>query len=574
MSQFGYRKELEKYEDIDEDEILASLTSDELNELERELDNIDPNQYVPIGLRQKDQTDKTPQGTFSREALMAYWEHETQKLLENERLCVEPDQAETSEASKGDDEDDPESESDNDELENDLDTEEDTSETTSDEDEIVIEEGEEEEEEEEAEEGKESAQEIVDTRTISSNGQVGSQRYNGHIDNQPVMNGFAKEKVMEDDPNHKVVSNLTEADPSLKSNSRQNGNTTVVEDALESIQNNDADKTEINLNNVENIKTETFKQIAEALKHNTVVKNVSLANTHVDDRVACALAEMLQVNRTITNLNMDSNFITGKGILAVIKAIQHNGILAELRFHNQRHICGGQVEMQIANLLKENTTLMKLGYHFDLPGPRMTMTSVLTRNLDKQRQKRFQEQKQQQEMDRLLGGEGPANPRTSALQKDSPRSSPRPSPKSSPWSSPKVVKKLHCPKAGVPPPPPAPPLPEKLALPAPPPPPPLPAPLVPSRNIAEAIKLQEGKLCDVYQNGKVRKSKNAKKKQHRENNLLRQLKNSLRPISDQRSESGSRPATPQRTLHDDLMSAIQSSSMKQLRSVEIPEYLR
>lgn len=92
MSQFGYRKELEKYEDIDEDEILASLTSDELNELERELDNIDPNQYVPIGLRQKDQTDKTPQGTFSREALMAYWEHETQKLLENERLCAEPGQ--------------------------------------------------------------------------------------------------------------------------------------------------------------------------------------------------------------------------------------------------------------------------------------------------------------------------------------------------------------------------------------------------------------------------------------------------------------------------------------------------
>lgn len=232
--------------------------------------------------------------------------------------------------------------------------------------------------------------------------------------------------------------------------------------------------------------------------------------------------------------------------------------------------------MQIANLLKENTTLVKLGYHFDLPGPRMTMTSVLTRNLDKQRQKRLQDQKQQQELDRRLGLEGPANPRTSALQKDSPRSSPCPSPKSSPWSSPKVARKVLCLNLGTPPPPPPPPppLPEKLALPAPPPPPPLPVQLAPSRNIAEAIKLQELKLNNVHQNCKVRKSKSAKKKHHRENNLLRQLKNSLKPISDQRLEIGSRPATPQRTLHDDLMSAIRSSNVKQLRSVDIPEYLR
>ncbi|XP_062914224.1 leiomodin-2-like [Mobula hypostoma] len=551
MSEFGYRRELSKYEDIDEDEILASLTSDELKELERELDNIDPNEFIPIGLRQKDQTDKTPQGTFSREALMAYWEHETQKLLENERLCAEPNQFQTqaSEASKGNTENDNEDESEDD----DIDIEECTSETTSEEDEIVTE-GEEEEDEEE--EGNESTPEIFDKRLINSDGQ----RCNGHIDNQSTINGFSKEKVIEDDPNLKVVANR---------------NTTVVEDALESIKNNDAEKTEINLNNIENISTATFKLIAEALKQNTVVKLLSLANTHADDQAACALADMLQVNRTITNLNIDSNYITGKGILAIIRAIQHNGILTELRFHNQRHICGGQVEMEIANLLKENATLMKLGYHFDLPGPRMTMTSILTRNLDKQRQKRLQEQKEQQEMDKLLGFEGPTNPRKSALQKDSPRSSPRSSPRNSPWSSPKVVpKKVHCQKSAIPPPPPPPPLPDKLVLPVPPPPPPLPVQPTPSRNIAEAIKLQELKLKNSCQNNKVKKSKSIKKKQHKENNILKELKNSLKPISDQRSEDGSRPATPHTTLHDELMSAIRASSIKQLRRVEVPEYLR
>lgn len=86
MSYFGYRRELSKYEDVDEDELLASLSPEELAELEKELSDIDPDANVPIGLRQRDQTDKTPTGTFSREALMKYWENETRRLLEDE-IC-------------------------------------------------------------------------------------------------------------------------------------------------------------------------------------------------------------------------------------------------------------------------------------------------------------------------------------------------------------------------------------------------------------------------------------------------------------------------------------------------------
>lgn len=86
MSTFGYRRELSKYEDLDEDELLASLTDEELKELERELEDIEPDRNLPVGQRQKSLTEKTPTGTFSREALMAYWERETRKLLEKERM--------------------------------------------------------------------------------------------------------------------------------------------------------------------------------------------------------------------------------------------------------------------------------------------------------------------------------------------------------------------------------------------------------------------------------------------------------------------------------------------------------
>lgn len=38
----SYRRELEKYRDLDEDEILGALTEEELRTLENELDELDP----------------------------------------------------------------------------------------------------------------------------------------------------------------------------------------------------------------------------------------------------------------------------------------------------------------------------------------------------------------------------------------------------------------------------------------------------------------------------------------------------------------------------------------------------
>lgn len=330
-------------------------------------------------------------------------------------------------------------------------------------------------------------------------------------------------------------------------------NPTVIEEALENIKINDPDTTEINLNNIENTTADTLIAFAEALKNNTSVKIFSLANTHADDNVASAIANMLRVNRSITCLNIESNFITGKGILPIMRALQYsNNILTELRFHNQRHIMGSQVEMEIAKLLKDNTSIVKLGYHFELPGPRMSMTSILTRNMDKQRQKRMQEQKES-------GYDPSSNLRTKTLQRGTPGASPCPSPKSSPWSSPKVTRKVQTTITLAPPPPP------------PPPPPPAPPLLqvvqekkAPTRNIAEVIKQHE-RSAKKIQNGQIKtKGKKSKKEQ---NNILKDIKNSLRSISEKKAEEGSRPPTPQKSARDDLMEAIRGSSMRQLRKV-------
>ncbi|NXO70506.1 LMOD1 protein, partial [Phainopepla nitens] len=198
----------------------------------------------------------------------------------------------------------------------------------------------------------------------------------------------------------------------------------IFDELIEKVKNNDAEVTEVNVNNSDCINNETLVRFTEALEFNTVVKVFALANTRADDHVAFAIAIMLKSNKVLTSINLDSNHITGKGILAIFRALLQNNTLTELRFHNQRHICGGKTEMEIAKLLKENTTLLKLGYHFELAGPRMTVTNLLSRNMDRQRQKRLQEQKLAQERGEkkdLL-----EVPKPGALPKGSPKVSPQP----------------------------------------------------------------------------------------------------------------------------------------------------
>lgn len=182
----------------------------------------------------------------------------------------------------------------------------------------------------------------------------------------------------------------------IKKTARPSGNDTNLESTLDKIRNHNSSITEINLNNIENIPKEMLLDYIEALKKNKYVKTFSIANTGADENAAFSLAKMLRENRSITTLNIESNFITGKGIIAIMRCLQFNETLTELRFHNQRHMLGHHAEMEVARLLKANNTLLKVGYHFELPGPRMVVANLLTRNLDRQRQQRKEEQRLQQ----------------------------------------------------------------------------------------------------------------------------------------------------------------------------------
>uniref|UniRef100_A0A8C8WFY6 Leiomodin-3 n=1 Tax=Panthera leo TaxID=9689 RepID=A0A8C8WFY6_PANLE len=384
-------------EEIDEDEILANLSPEELKKLQSEMEVMAPDPRLPVGMIQKDQTDKPPTGNFDHKSLMdyMYWQKASRRMLEDERVPVTfvSDKKVTHEEggtgnrhvshylkeklnneitankreSKDDDEDD-----DDDDDEDDDDEDED---------------GREDKKPQRGEEG-EGKEQIRNGE--SSSPQVAKKAFEEQKD-RPEVQEKSEKKVSKLDPKKLALDTSF-----LKVSARPSGNQTDLDGSLRRVRQNDPDMKELNLNNIENIPKEMLLDFVNAMKKNKHVKTFSLANVGADENTAFALANMLRENRSITTLNIESNFITGKGIVAIMRCLQFNETLTELRFHNQRHMLGHHAEMEISRLLKANTTLLKMGYHFELPGPRMVVTNLLTRNQDKQRQKRQEEQKQQQ----------------------------------------------------------------------------------------------------------------------------------------------------------------------------------
>ncbi|XP_041955407.1 leiomodin-3 [Alosa sapidissima] len=418
--------------DDDEDEILAGLSAEELKQLQSEMDVIAPDERVPVGQRQRDQTEKAPTGTFDRRSLVdyMYWEKESKRMLDEERVPVTllPSEKKMREAAEQK------------EKEQVVEVVEEVVEEEVpdgvDEVEYVYEEVVEEVEAEDGQVGEEVIEEVIEEiieevvevkdktqeETQEENKQAeGAEKQDnkqaecaetqdkkeaaitGPKDSPPLEAGEGAEPQgrFEDwvpEKEERVISKLkipklALGGNALKLTARPSGNETNLDSTLHKIRNNNPAVTEVNLNNIENIPKDMLLDYVSALKKNKHVKTFSLANTGADETTAFCLANMLRENKSVATLNIESNFITGKGIIAIVRCLQFNETLTELRFHNQRHMLGHHAEMEVSRLLKANHTLLKMGYHFELPGPRMVVTNLLTRNLDRQRQLRHEEQK-------------------------------------------------------------------------------------------------------------------------------------------------------------------------------------
>ncbi|KAG1946471.1 tropomodulin-2 [Pimephales promelas] len=234
-----FKKDLEKYKEIDEDEILDKLSEEELKQLESALDEIDPeNALLPAGLRQKDQTTKLATGAFNRDKLLQYLEKEAMdhkdredcvpftgerkgkvwipkqkpiELLKEEVTTLDPELEEA--------------------LSSATDTE------------------------------LHDLAAILGVNTLVTSTQSYDSSCKDGYNN--VIKGEKVKPVFDEPPNP-----------------------TNVEETLQRIKSNDSSLTEVNLNNIKNIPIPTLKELAKAMERNTHVKKFSLAATRSNDPVA------------------------------------------------------------------------------------------------------------------------------------------------------------------------------------------------------------------------------------------------------------------------------------------------
>uniref|UniRef100_A0A8C0P8Q9 Tropomodulin 2 n=2 Tax=Canis lupus familiaris TaxID=9615 RepID=A0A8C0P8Q9_CANLF len=307
-----FQKELEKYKNIDEDELLGKLSEEELKQLENVLDDLDPKSaLLPAGFRQKDQTQKAATGPFDREHLLMYLEKEALEQKDREdfvpftgekkgRVFIPKEKpVETHKEEK-----------------------------------VTL--------DPELEEALASASDtelydlaaVLGVHNLLNNPKFDEEVASTKGGKVPVRNVVKGEKVKP----------IFEEPP----------NPTNVEVSLQQMKANDPSLQEVNLNNIK------------------------------------AFADMLKVNKTLKSLNIESNFITGTGILALVEALRENDTLTEIKIDNQRQQLGTAVEMEIAQMLEENSRILKFGYQFTKQGPRTRVAAAITKNNDLVRKKRVE----------------------------------------------------------------------------------------------------------------------------------------------------------------------------------------
>lgn len=340
-----FGKSLKAYEDINLDELLATLTEEEIETLGNEL--IDPDDScIPPSERCRYKTDKAPTGAFNRKQLLDFIEKKAKEEKDwdeakpfKKEIRGKIWQAKHEQISLNDDPAD--------------DTEW---------DEIL---------------GTATDEELVDLAAILGfHGMLNQVQYHqAFVENKEILGGGGFESVA----GHENFKSFTDDPP----------NETDVGAALQALKDNDPKTKVINLNNIKTVGQDMLLDFAKALKSNTVLEELHLANTRASNKVAKTIADSLRENKTLKTLNLESNYIGGEGIVAVLDAVNVHRVLTEFRVVNQRPaVLGNKVEVHIADLLRDNLTMLKLGIFLETPGPRVAVQEYIKRNNDNVRKGR------------------------------------------------------------------------------------------------------------------------------------------------------------------------------------------
>lgn len=179
------------------------------------------------------------------------------------------------------------------------------------------------------------------------------------------------------------------ADP-LKFYEPDPANTTNVEEAISKVKSNDKELKDLNLNNLKDIKEDTFVELFDALKHNENVVKFSAVNCDVNDYACATLNLALEQNQTLKSLNLESNRISPDTMAGLFEAlVSNNSGIVEVHLSNQAQSnMGYRVESRIADAICKNNTLVKVGLKFQFAEVNDRVSQHLIDSIDRRRKDR------------------------------------------------------------------------------------------------------------------------------------------------------------------------------------------
>lgn len=341
-----YGKDLSVYDDIDVDELLNKLTSEEINILAKEVDPDDT--FLPPSQRCSYDCEKEATGPLNRKQLI---EHINKQAIETPDIPeVKPYVAGTVRGKKWIPPAAPVKEQEADEQ-------------------IAVDLG----DEYEQALSEATQDEIIDLAAILGfHSMMNQDQYHASLLNkgQPVGLGWdgitkaSKQKIFPMEP----------------------PNPTDVDDTIKRVEDDDSKLIDLNWNNIKNISDEKFDRLFDALSNNTHLETLSLANTGMTDRVVDKLAQALEKNNTVRVVNVETNLISPLGIVRLIKSLLKTKAVEEFRASNQRsQVLGNKIEMEITQLIEKNPTILRLGLHLEYNDARHRIATHLQRNIDTNR---------------------------------------------------------------------------------------------------------------------------------------------------------------------------------------------
>eukprot|EP00300_Choanocystis_sp_HF-7_P037543 c53728_g1_i1.p1 GENE.c53728_g1_i1~~c53728_g1_i1.p1 ORF type:complete len:206 (+),score=37.21 c53728_g1_i1:26-619(+) len=143
------------------------------------------------------------------------------------------------------------------------------------------------------------------------------------------------------------------------------------------------------MNNLDDSTPMQMIEMLEACLTNTNVERLDLCHCNIDTLGGRLIGEVLKRNKTLIELNIETNGIGPKGMEAIAKGLADNTTLRVLRAENQSTPMGNRAERMFAAALEANRTVVKVAVAVAEVSSRTAINQSLMRNVERSRKRRL-----------------------------------------------------------------------------------------------------------------------------------------------------------------------------------------